>query len=196
MINSILTKSKEYIDSKEYDHALNSIGSEFLLNEDNVGYLASTINSIILGVFPEESFVENLKGISDIKTDLAQDLYRRSRELIFTPFKASLAKLVIDKQQESIVPLSPVEKVVRQEEVKPVEELPQPEVQPIQPQIQSQPIIQQESLNRHEILHEIENPPRTVIKKYVLEHQPITDPEHLIDDSVDARKKLEEHYSN
>jgi len=64
----------------------------------------------------------------------------------------------------------------------------------IQPQPQQAPY--QDSLNKHDILHEIENPPRTVIKKYVLEHEPITDPEHLIDDSIDARTKLEDHYSN
>ena len=73
---------------------------------------------------------------------------------------------------------------------------PQSRPQTIQQPVQSKQAPQQESLSRNDILHEIENPPRTVIRKYVLEHAPITDPEHLIDDSIDERTKLEDHYSN
>jgi len=207
MINSILKASKEYIDSKDYDQALNSIRSEFTLNEDDLGYLSSIVNSIILGTIPEESFVESLKDISDIKMALAQELYRRSKELIFTPFKTKLAKTVIDKQQEAVsegmlkadMVIVPKSNLLRQDpEIMKQAPIVQPQPQPIirQQPIQPQPAPYQDSLNKHDILHEIENPPRTVIKKYVLEHEPITDPEHLIDDSVDARTKLEEHYNN
>jgi hypothetical protein len=46
------------------------------------------------------------------------------------------------------------------------------------------------------ILEHIENPPKTVIKKYVIEydHPPLQDTSHLIDDKTKNTLKLQEHY--
>ncbi len=214
MINSILIEANRYLNSNEYQKTLDSISSEYSLNPDNYGYLYSVLSSIVSGEIPEDKFVAELRNASDLNRDTINSLVKRCKELILVPFKARIAKLVIDKQQEAFsgsvphtAPLSvpPVDKLLRKETpAQQPEELihfvPQQPVEPaapVAPSFVPRPRPQaQERLDKSSILEGIENPPRTVMKKYVLEHEPITDPDHLIDDTVDQRTKLESHYND
>jgi len=67
-----------------------------------------------------------------------------------------------------------------------------PASQPAQPAQPAQPQpTPDQNPTKASLLSAIENPQRTVIKRYVIEHEPITDPEHIIDDTIDTRPRLE-----
>jgi hypothetical protein len=195
MINSILTEAKQYLESDAFDKDLSIVANQCSLSEDDMGYVSSVLSDIIMGNIPEDKFVEDLKSVSEIKNAQALSIYKAAKEKILDPFKKKIAHLVVDHVQNSTPlpstsslstpmpehlekPSNTQDKLLRSETAT---SLPKPSIH---------------SLEKSDILSHIENPPHTVIKKYVIEHEVITDPEHLIDDSVDQRARLEAHYKD
>lgn len=168
MINIILNFGKEYIDSEDYAKSFGNITSYHDLSEDDEGTLLGLINSVITGQTSENNFRERCISSTDLSREKVEKIYTEIKKEIFDPFKIKISEIVgkhIDEIPSSL-------------ETPPLE---------IKRGAGGVP----ESITKSSILEGIENPPRTVIKRYVLEHEPITDPEHLIDDSVDERLKLQ-----
>jgi hypothetical protein len=182
MINLILQEAKKYLGSEQYAKELNLLANTFLLNEDDLGYLAMITNDVISGAVAEESFLKELRNVSNIKKDVAEKLDKEVKERIFKPFKNRIERMLKeDSNLNNPINVEP-QKITTLRTLSSAPQQPQPH--PSQP------------LTKASILAEIENPPRTVVKRYVIEHEPIKDPGHLIDDTIDQRKKLEDHYND
>ena len=186
MINLILQESKKYLDSPEYLHSLETISNNFSLDEDESAYVSVAAQNIITGAIAEENFIRELRDLSEIKSETVNKIYIEAKRIIFAPFKNYINKVVnnSDSSQESVgVPSSnPAPTVSIPSSANTLRQQPTPEDHQTR---------LEESLTKAHLLSQIENPPRTVIKKYVFEHEPITDTEHLIDDSIDTRPRLE-----
>ena len=196
MINLLLQEGKKYLESSEYANSLNAMANEFALTEDEIGYLSVAIHDVVSGTIPEESFAKELKDLSDIKRDKIEKIHAEAKEKIFVPFRKHLENVL---KSAPSVPDQPKPagtagiSTLRQSFSSQAFSSPAPvaQPQPQQPRPQPAPRVPEAMPTKAALISEIENPPRTVIKRYVLEHEPITDPEHLIDDSVDERPRLE-----
>lgn len=179
MINLLLQEGKRYLSSDEYSKSLAVIANNFVLDEDEMGYLSMAISGVISGSVPEESFTKKLRDLSEIKRDKIDKIYAQAREHIFIPFKKRLSDMLQNTQMPVTPPHEPDTIGITTLR------------QPSQPTPASAPSPTPDLPTKSSILSEIENPPRTVIKRYVLEHEPITDPDHLIDDTIDERPRLQ-----
>jgi len=189
MINYIITEAKKFIASEEYDKSIENLGKQFALSEDELGSLYSVAGAVMIGEITEEGFVKDLTDRTEIKTVKAVQVYNSAREQILTPFKKKLAISLSDAPEDKSSPSAIQDPISLLRTPSPAYVPPAPRPQP--PAQQPPRPTPPESLAKEDIMSAIENPPRTVIKRYVLEHEPITDPEHLIDDTVDERPRLE-----
>lgn len=175
MINNLLTETKKFIDSEEYYASMQSISHYYQLSEDREGMLIGRINAFLIGDLKEENLIGELISELEITEAKAKNIEERVKKEIIIPFKQKLVSLLNKTEVNNSLKSSPT-----------TIQSPQKITQPRPP----------ESLTKASILSEIENPPRTVIKRYVIEHEPIADPAHIIDDTIDERPKLEEHYKD
>lgn len=180
MIASIVKFANEYTGSDEFYDTVKSIVRRFDLNEYDLGYISSLSAKVILGEITDKEFVPQLMELSELKKDVCDKVHFTVKELILTPFKIQLRQFVNQDEIEKILPLEPNP---------PASKPALSSVLPVAPK-------QEEKLSKADILSQIENPPRTVLKRYVIEHEPITDPEHLIDDKIDTVPKLQDHYND
>ena len=189
---------QKFIVSEGMSRKVQLVAKKYRLNEDQERILLNETTLVLLVLDSVDALHLNLEDSLGLAPALAENLALDIIEYVFK----SVDQYLAHTQEELLVP-----DVVQSEpkvEV-PAQNQTQKEIfqtttlraqTSIIPSPQVAPVVDQELLNKNHILHEIENPPRTVIKKYVLEHDPITDPDHLIDDTIDARTKLEDHYSN
>lgn len=186
MINIILQEGKKYLESEAYRSSLGVVTNDFVLSEDEVGYVSMVIHEVISGVISEESFVRELKDVSDIKLNKIEKIFLHVKERIFAPFKKHLAELLKGStpQTEPVPVVVSSNNTLRQSSSQPTTI---PHIEPVAQHTQPTP---DQNPTKASLLSEIESPQRTIIKKYVIEHEPITDPEHIIDDTVDERLKL------
>lgn len=183
MINNLLTEAKNYVSSREYYASMESIARQFQLNEDEGGMLIGRVNAFFIGQIEEKNLLGEIVSELEINEEKAKDIENKIKKDIIIPFKQKLSTLLTT---------SPVLNTQKDEHVASINTLRQaaPLPQPPQPQ-HTQPTPDQNP-TKASLLSEIESPQRTVIKKYVIEHEPITDPEHIIDDTIDTRPRLEQ----
>jgi hypothetical protein len=182
MINTILTEANQVVNSLEHYNTLKSIGNTFLLDDESFGALSSVTNSVIMGIFSETEFVTHLIDSSGLDTKKAESIFGQVKNKILNPFKLKVKDIVSNNQVKTTGVLDDSNiNTLRQ-----AAPLPQP------PQLQHTQPIPDPTPTKASLLSEIESPQRTVIKKYVIEHEPITDPEHIIDDTIDTRPRLEQ----
>ena len=176
MIKTILTEASQVVNSLEHYNTLKSIGNTFLLDDESFGALSSVTNSVIMGIFSETEFLTHLTDSSGLDTKKAESIFSQVKSKIFNPFKVKVKDIVGNDQIKTTVVLEDSNINTLRQSVP----LPQPQPTPDQ------------NPTKASLLSEIESPQRTVIKKYVIEHEPITDPEHIIDDTIDTRPRLEQ----
>lgn len=190
MINNLKIETQKYMESEEYENEISIISRFFELSEDEEGILFGKVYELLLGNFKEEDLFSQLLNSLDTTTTKARGIEERVKKDIVTPFKQRLVKMLSNPSNTF-----DVKAPIASQTPSPIQTLRQQKVTPQTPPTPiQQPKTAFESLAKKDILHQIENPPRTVIKRYVLEHEPITDPEHLIDDTIDERPKLEDHH--
>lgn len=176
---------QKFIVSEGMSRKVQLVAKKYRLTDDQERILHNETVLVLLVLDSVDALHLNIEESLGLAPALAENLALDIIEYVFK----SVDQYLAHTQEELLIPESSLNNSTNS--------TPTPvQIQKEAPLIVQSQIPQQESLSRNDILHEIENPPRTVIRKYVLEHAPITDPEHLIDDSVDARTKLEDHYSN
>lgn len=183
MIKTILTEASQVVNSSEHYSTLKAIGDAFLLDDESFGALTSVTNSVIMGIFSETEFVPSFTTSSGIDDKKAEKIFDEVKKKILNPFKVKI-KDVVKSHDASSPTTSEDSNINTLRQATPLPQRPQPQPQP-QPTPDQTP-------TKASLLSEIENPQRTVIKKYVIEHEPITDPEHIIDDTIDERLRLEQ----
>jgi hypothetical protein len=213
MINTILIEAQKIINSEDFWKKIDELVYTFELSENDQDNLSSTLSRIISGEIPEKDFVDYFLTGSDIKKDMGERIYEETRKKILIPFQNRVAEIVKNHPENKVAgdtsaekPETPPARVPLREaipvrNVQPQTQLTQSSTPPIRPtptppaQPSPQPSYQ---INKQTILNEIENPPRTTIKRYVVEydHEPIKDSSHLIGDKVDETLKLQDHYNN
>lgn len=183
MINNLLTETKNYIHTDAYYASMQTIAKFYQFNGDEEGMLIGRTNALLLGSIKEENFLGELMSELEIPEAKAKSLEERIKKEIIAPFKQKLITMLsgipdvpTTSKPQSVVGFNASTDTLRQA----------PQVQPVRPQ---------EPMTKEHILSQIENPPRTVIKRYVIEHEQIEDAAHLIDDKIDNRPKLQDHYT-
>lgn len=215
MINNLVREARKFLESREYDLAMEKIIADFGLTEDEGGVLAGKTNMVILGEIEEEDFISVLMDYLEIDERKAQSIKEKVYKDLITPFsKKLMSQIAANTGDQSAsadpsiaAPAAPSSVVLPEHaEAVPANSITTFRQAPSSlSEIESQsqklaPVApiprKEESLSKADILDQIENPPRTVIRKYVLEHEPITDPDHLIDDKIDNVPKLQDHYND
>ncbi len=171
MIKTILTEANKFVNSSEFDDLVAKIAEDFSVADSDVSYLSSSISAVILGSISEGDLVNDILSTSEIRKDTAERIFSIVKQFIFRPFKERVAAIVKKNMEAGIQ---------------------EPEIPPTEPMA----TYLAEGVKKDDILQSIENPPRTVIKRYVLEHEPIMDTNRLIDDRIDNTIKLEDHYAD
>lgn len=211
MINNLLLETRKYVDSQAYYSAIKTIALFYQFNADEEGMLVGRVNALLTGMIKEENFLSELMSELEIPEQKAKSLEERIKKEIVAPFKAKLISVLSSAPDVPTAPRAPTivgfnastDTLRQQQNPTPVIPKPQAPSRPPAPQqAMPRPAVQQpgqrpaEPMTKEHILSQIENPPRTVIKRYVIEHEPIEDVAHLIDDKVDSRPKLQDHYTD
>ena len=166
------TETRKLIDSDDYYASMQLIAKFYDFTEDEVGMLIGRIDAYLMGNITNENLIPELISELDITEDKAKSIADRVKKEVILPFKEKLA--ATPSISKAPAPTSPF----------PTHQTPP------QPRVE-------EPMTKEHTLAQIENPPRTIIKKYVLvheEHGPVKDTDHLIDDPAHHRAKLEAHY--
>lgn len=179
MIKNLTEETIRYLGSKEFSSVIQRVAQYFNLNQDEEGMVFGKVNALLLGQFPEDQFLGELISELEITKAKAENIENHIKKEVIVPFKQKLATMLTGTPSVAPAPVfkEPSITTLRQSSstpIPPVAPTPRPE----------------ENLSKAAIISEIENPPRTTIKRYVLEHDPITTPDHLIDDVVDERPRL------
>ncbi len=173
--------------------------SELEIPEEKAKNIESRIKTEIIQPF-RKHLINALTSTPDVATDVkpstAPSVETLRQQVPVPPPAQPLASQPVASEPTPIVP--PPTEVPRPAHGPLSEHAEQARVQ-AQTQVAAQPTIvtkqmppqrPAEHLTKEHILSQIENPPRTVIKKYVIEHEPIKDPSHLIDDTIDTRPRI------
>ena len=190
MINNLISEIQKYTSSEEYNNSLEIVARFYQLNESEEGILSGRTELYLIGDLTNNQYIDDLVVWLDISVDKAKTIENKVRTEIMLPFK---------QKQAAMPAQSAAEPVPIVDAPSPIETLRQPATSPFTTHQSHPPLRVEEPMTKEHILSQIENPPRTVIKKYVIEHEthpPIKDPEHLIDNAVEQRAKLEAHYKD
>lgn len=212
MINTILATAQNIIGSPSLLKTFSEIQYTFSLSEDDLAYLKTTTNAVLLGKIPEKDFVSYFIDGSDIKKDMGQRIYEEVKIKILNPFKQRVAEIVKNHPEEAAkiieekiqnkaslrdaLPFQP------QQRIETLTQTPFPESQANKVFTEAKPLYSKTYTTKEAILNEIENPPRTTIKRYVVEYdhepkrEPLNDTSHLIGNKRDETLKLQDHYND
>lgn len=220
-LNALPEELQKFILSETLERKTQLVAKKYRLTEKQEAKLSNEILLVLLVLDSVDSLHLNIENTLTLTPEISENLALDISDYILKSVDKYLAhtqeelfKSKTIEDEGSVAYSSVVNAPIKEE--KPIPEINLDEVEPEssipteEPLINfvpkgtmrqnvfsnSLPEVPEEPLTKEHILNTIENPPRTVIKKYVLEHEPITDPEHLIDDTIDHRAKLESHYDN
>jgi len=179
-LKEIPLELRTYLSSVEVYRKIQLVAKKYQLNDDQERILQNITIFVLMVTESVEALPERFADEMDISSEKANNLAKDIEEYVLQKVRNYLA----ENERDLISDDTGTE--VEESQTKASQQL----QQPLQPSSSLQPQPTIEALTKATILSEIENPPRTVIKRYVLEHEPITDPEHLIDDSIDERPRL------
>lgn len=212
MIKQLSDKISNIVLSEEHTAKVKLVCDNYGLSEDDFYQIDAILSSVLLGSVEESFLLSTILEKVEINMGMAEKLTNDLKRKIIAPFKEWLnnemalfiktgqsAEVVSEDTASSSAPAEHAQAIpdisistFRQTPSSLSEIASEPQrPAPIAPAPRKE-----ESLSKADILDQIENPPRTVIKKYVLEHEPITDPDHLIDDKIDNVPKLQDHYND
>lgn len=193
----IPSELKNLLVSPEFPRRISLIAKKYRFSEDQEKIIRNEILYLCLGLESLASFPIELKeglSLSDDTTDsLTRDIMdyilKNVRELLVPRDEDLLAQP--EKITETPIQLNPtpISKNIKTE-------IPNIQKSPTPKEIAS--VEGEDHPTKHEILNEIERPPRTVLKKnkVVYDHDPVNDTSHLLDDKIDDVIKLEESYND
>jgi len=169
MIQPLIEKIKKFVISDAYFVDVEAVAHAQGLDEDQTDMLASVTSSLLLGEITEKALDWHIADRCDIELVAGNLLARGIHARILTPFKKELAT---EFGYSALVT----------EQAKPT-----PIIQPAPTLVSTPNVIGADKLRpivspRHP---HIENPPRR-----------ITDTSHLIDDTIEERPKLQDHYND
>lgn len=176
MIKPLIEKINKFIISEEYYAALRAAAHRRGLDEDQTDMLGLVIGSLLHGEIDEKDFAWHIADRCDIELAAGDILARDLHAAVLAPLRKELATefgySALVEEKPAPVPVA-----------KPAEQ-PVPVAQPAAPK----PVVGADKLRPivSPTHPHIENPPRKFI----------TDPSHLIDDTIDERPKLQDHYTD
>ena len=177
--SEIPVEVQAYMAKDDFPRKMDLVSKKYHLDSEQDRYFKNNVIFVLLTLDSLDNlyhhFIEDL-NLSPLN---AEKLATDTREYICGGVSSYLAHKESDLIAEDDEP--PVFQTVK---------ISSTEVQPAQPAQPPQPTPEQNP-TKASLLSAIENPQRTVIKRYVIEHEPITDPEHIIDDTIDTRLRLE-----
>jgi hypothetical protein len=197
---------KAYLVSEELSRKMHLVSRKYRFDERQENLFENEVTYVLLVLDSVDNLSPSFQEALGIDSETAEELATDVRDYLLSEIMPYLAPteadLIIDEEgtdSEKKVKVSMTEEGTQvQIESSAPQSSPVSTSSHLDPQPwENRPLShEEESLTKADILAQIENPPRTVIKKYVIEHEPIIDPQHLIDDTVDERPKLQDHYND
>jgi hypothetical protein len=198
MINKIIEAIKDRIFTDEHYRKIEEVCIKYKLNDNQIAHIDAVVSSLLLGTIEEVKFPIEIAKRAEINIDVAKQIAGDLNYRVVKPFHNALLndiseiKKVENKQTEVSPPIPHINQQPPSSKPKITSDLQSTTpVSPFKGATKSY-------TTKQAILNEIENPPRTTIKRYVVEydHEPMKDTSHLITNKRDEILKLQDHYND
>jgi hypothetical protein len=194
--HEIPAEVQAYMSKDDFPRKMELVAKKYHLDPEQERHFQNNVIFVLLTLDSLDNLYHHFVEDLNLSPENAENLANDTKEYICGGVSSYLAHnesdLIIKDNEPpttlKVNPEAPTSSLLRQSVSSPTFQsvkISSSEVQPHKPQLDQTP-------TKASLLSEIENPHRTVIKKYVIEHEPITDPEHIIDDTIDMRPRLEQ----